>query len=472
MGFKVLLLSALFSVTAHGFIQMEDRAAVLVEGELLTPFWATEYIGADLVKAEMNQRHDIERVPFAIYDTGFEEDFVNNSLGIQVDVAKNGRRKIIGHHGTNVANIINGEGLQSVSDVVDYVQLKNVSPAVFYFSAVREIKSLSKKPMVISNSVGWSGSSLQELPRYVDDLGIVWVLASGNEYPEEMSKGESEAPVVLVGSYSPSGQQTIYSQESKNLAILAPADEYMAATDGKGQKVMFGATSGATPLVSATIANAKSIMPSLNRTQAISLIKKTAIRSLNFYYRENKTGLFNAYKFFSAVSEIKEVCQTDLECIEREIQSFKDLKTKVVREHKTAREYCSGQEKSMTNEALNELRKDFLRSPQNSQLSMLLSCIYKKAGYLANAHYYENINLIYHNPRGLQEKIRNKALLAIRHDYKNSSSLRDLELLEDNFSNVLEKIIESGEGVDPYTAKSLLKRFNETPKVLLNTSGV
>jgi hypothetical protein len=103
---------------------------------------------------------------------------------------------------------------------------------------------------------------------------------------------------------------------------------------------------------------------------------------------------------------------------------------------------------------------------------LLLSCVYKKAGYLANADYYENIGLIYHNPRGLQEKIRKKALLAIRHDYKNSSSLRDLELLEDDFSSVLEKIIESGEGMDVYTAKSLLKRFNETPKVLLSTSGM
>lgn len=469
MSIKGLLFATtLLATSAQAFIQIEDRAALQVEGMSLTPFWATEYIGADLVKEDMAKRNDVNRVPVSIFDIGFEKEYINNTLNIEADIAKNGRRKVTAHHGTNVANIINGEGLQSVSDVVDYVQLRNVSPAIYYASVVKELMSLEKRPMVISNSVGWTGASLvQDLARKVDEAGIVWVLAAGNEYPEVMDKVESEAPVVLVGSYSPFGQQTIYSQESGALAILAPADEYMASTDGKGVKGTFGATSGATPLVSATIANAKSIMPSLNRTQATILLKKTAIRSLNFYYRKNKTALLNSYKFFNAVSEIKETCGEDLGCIDREINSFQDLKNKKFHNNTTAKEYCSGASDIMTTKALNDLRRDYLQSPENKKLTDLLSCVYKKAGYDLNADYYENINLTYTNPRALQEKIRARASLALVNNYQNSSSLRDVELLDKNFSTLLLEISHSDEGIGAAWAKTFLERVENISPITL-----
>jgi hypothetical protein len=469
MNTKALILFAvLLSTSAQAFIPVEDREALQVEGMSLTPFWATEYIGADLVKEDMALRSDVKRVPFSIFDIGFEKDFINNPLNINADIAKNGSRKVTAHHGTNVANIINGEGLQSVSTIVDYVQLRNVAPAIYFSSAVKELMSLENKPMVISNSVGWSGAKLvAELAQKVDQERIVWVLAAGNEYPEAMDPIENEASVVLVGSYSPFGQQTIYSQESNKLAILAPADEYMASTDGKGVKGTFGATSGATPLVSATIANAKSIMPSLNREQAVTLIKKTAIRSLSFYYRENKTALLNSYKFFNAVSEIKETCDTDLLCIDKEINNFQDLKHKKFHKNTIAKEYCSGASSVMTTKALNNLRRDFLQSPEDKKLTDLLSCVYKKAGYDLNADYYENVNLTYTNPRALQEKIKARANQAILNDYQNSSALRDVELLDENFLNLLLEISSSDAGIGRAWAKIFLERVEQTSRVNL-----
>lgn len=468
MSIKVFVLATTFlATTAQAFIQVEDRTALQVEGMSLTPFWATEYIGADLVKEEMGQRHDVNRVPVSIFDVGFEKDHLNNPLKIEVDFAKNGRRKVKGHHGTSVANIINGDGLQSVSDVVDYVQLRNVSPAIYYASVVKELMNLETRPMVISNSVGWTGANLvKDLAKNVDQAGIVWVLAAGNEYPEAMNPVESEAPVLIVGSYSPFGQQTIYSQESSTLAILAPADEYMASIDGDGNQVTFGATSGATPLVSGTIANAKAIMPSLNRTQATILLKKTAIRSLNFYYRENKTGLLNAYKFFSAVSEIKATCGSDLECIDKEINSFTDLKNKVTHLHSVAKEYCSGSN-FMTRKALDELRKDYLKSPEDESLSTLLSCVYRKAGFSLNADYYENVYLTYYNPGALQDKIKTRASLALINNYQNSSALRDVELLDENFATLLKDIAESDSGIGANVANTLLERVGETSRVTI-----
>ena len=59
----LLLLSLLISCRVLAFVELEDRKALEVEGEKLTPFWAQEYIGADLVKEEMRQIPGLVKVP-------------------------------------------------------------------------------------------------------------------------------------------------------------------------------------------------------------------------------------------------------------------------------------------------------------------------------------------------------------------------------------------------------------------------
>lgn len=441
----------------YSFVSLEDRAILEVEGYKLSPFWATEFVGADLVKKRLRQRLDSKSVPFAIFDTGFEKEFVN-SVGIEIDSAMNGRRQVIADHGTSVANIINGKGQQSVSEVVDYVQLSRVSPAIFYSSAISKLKKLKTRPMVISNSVGWVDDSILDLAMEVDKMGVIWVLAAGNDYPEAMIDFESSAPVIKVGSYSPFGLQTIYSQESSELTILAPGDEYLASTDGRGNNALFGATSGATPVVSGMIANVKSLLPSLNRVQVEKLIKKTAIRSLNFYYRNIKTGLFNGFKFFIAAVEIKDRCGNDGDCINREVELFEDTRTIFRRDHAQAQNFCDDKENNFTEENLSELREDFLINPSNEVLPLLLSCIYKKIGLSLNAKFYENIYFIYHDPDKMMDAIALQANAAIKAGYKFSSSLRDIELFNSETFKLLEEAFENDNGIGSHQAKEILDR--------------
>lgn len=463
--FLLSILSVSIASNAFAFVEMEMRKPVEMEDGTLTPFWAQEYIGADLVKEEMKALPNLRRIPFAVYDSGFEKKHIRLSFDIPVDTAFNGNRPVKGHHGTSVANIVNGTGMKSVSEIVDYVHLKRVSPAVFYFGVVKEMQTLPVKPQVISNSMGWTSPQVLELAQQVDQMGVIWVMASGNDHPEKIVEYERIAPVIAVGSYSPRGLQTRSSQESDQLDILAPADEYQASIDGNGAETLFGGTSGATPLVSGSIANIKSLLPGLTRQQVESLMKRTAIRSLHSYYsRTNKTGLFNAYKMFHVALRLKNICGDDGACLQKEIDQRKNYA--FIPENLDTKSLMACQNKeALPKNSMENLRRNFLLNPNNTAYARLLSCAYRNEGFSINADYYENMALIYDSPGKLQEKIQKEAVKAIEQRYLESAALRDAEILNDSYKEALLKAIAEDSGIGAHRAKELLQIYENTPKV-------
>ncbi len=455
----------LTAAKAFGFVELEDRKPVLVEDGYVTPFWAQEYVGADLVKTDMRKINNLQRVPFAIYDSGFEKPYIKLSYNIDVAQSMDGIHKVKGDHGTSVANIINGPGMISTSEMVDYVQLKKVSPSLFYYTAISELKELTLKPMVISNSMGWGDQEVLEWAKEVDQLGVIWVMAAGNEYPEKIVDYERLAPAISVGSYSPRGLQTVYSQESDQLDILAPGDEYEASINGSGEKSLFGATSGATPLVSGTVANMKAILPGLTRAQVESILKKSAIRSFHsLYLKENKTGLLNAYKTIHVVQRLRGRCQKNAECLQTEISNESNYKFAEIPLNSNALGACQSKQ-HLSQEEMISLRQNFFLNPEKTQYAKLLSCAYKNEGYTINADNYANMALIYENPYRLQEKIRKQAVQAVLKEYRNSPSLRDLQILDQSFRNALLKVIAKGGGIGSFAANELLERYDKTIKV-------
>jgi hypothetical protein len=470
----VLFLSILTALKAFAFVELENRTPVDVEGGKLTPFWAQEYIGADLVKEQMREMGITTRVPVAVYDIGFEKEFINLTFDITVDRAMNMTRPIRAHHGTSVANIINGKGMMGVSENIDYVQLKRVAPAIYYLMALKEmVDSPQFKPWVISNSMGWTApQNVLEMAREVDKMGIIWVMASGNSYPDAVIEEEKNAPVISVGSYSPRGLQTIYSQESDQLDIVAPADEYEASIDAYGKDVLFGATSGATPLVSGSIANIKALIPQLTRTQIEFIMKATATKSFHsLYLKDNKTGLFNSFKMFQVVKRLKQQCGEDSACLHRQVANATNYAFAEVEMSEETQKVCVSKA-SLPQDEMRKLRKNFLLNSQNAKFSKLLSCAYRNEGYSINADYYENIALIYDNPPVLQKKIQRQALQAVLKGYPNSAALRDMQLLEPTFKVVLQKVLKSKKELEGMSAQELLERYEATPKIkLANPKG-
>ncbi|MBO9666210.1 MAG: S8/S53 family peptidase [Bdellovibrio sp.] len=448
-------------------MELEDRQPLQVEDGSLSPFWAQEYVGADLAKIELHKQHDLKPVPFAIYDGGFEKKYVTLLHDIPVDGEKDGNRPIRANHGTSVANVINGPGMMSMSELVDYVQLKRVSPSVYYWTAYKELEKLEVKPQVLSNSMGWDSEEVAEYAKKADAAGIIWVMASGNDHPNPIAEHERTAPTISVGSYSPRGLQTIYSQESDQLDILAPADEYMASMNGSGEKSTFGATSGATPMVSGTIANLKSILPSLNRGTVETILKKTALLSLHSYYsKTNKTGFLNSYKAVLVTARLKEVCGDNADCANQEAQKDATYQFAELPLNPRVAATCISPLK-LGKADMMDLRRNFLLNPEKTVYAQMLSCAYKNEHYSINADYYQNMMLIYSNPALLQKKIQKMAVQAVRKGYLNSASLRDLELLDDSFEKTLKAEISHPTGIGSFTATQYLERFKKTVRITL-----
>ncbi|WP_413557352.1 S8/S53 family peptidase [Bdellovibrio sp. HCB209] len=464
----ILLASSL----AHAFVELEARKPLDVEGSKLSPYWAQEYVGADLAKEELRQIPGLTPVPFAVYDGGFEKAYVNLIHDIPVDQEQDRGRRMRANHGTKVVNIINGPGMISVSELVDYVQLRRTSPGAFYFGAIEDISKLPVAPQIISNSMGWPGERITELTKMLDEHGLIWVLAAGNDHPTPIADYEVTPHVISVGSYSPRGLQTIYSQESKELDILAPADGYQASINGSGEADTFGATSGATPMVSGTIANMKALLPSLNRAEAETILKRTAIRSFNsLYSKVNHAKLLNSYKAVRVAMNLRAVCGQNVTCLSKEINNPKNYQFSALPLSSEAENICTNSKSVLNKEDMVALRKNALLNPAHVKFNQLLSCAHRNEGYSINADYFENLVLIYKAPRVLQNKIRQQAAEAVLKDYSESASLRDLELLDDSFKEALTKAIKADIGIGRFNAQNYLERFAKAPRAVVVTEA-
>ena len=364
----------------------ELPAPVKILGKRLTPLWAQEYIGADLIKEELATL-DTQKIDVAIFDLGFEEEHINLTEEIEVPEQLNGHRKVTAHHGTAVVNIFNGPfGITEQMNLMSLVR-------VYYESSYRSFwnKYLEQEriPKVVSNSVGWRSDEVPEVVEKAYRRGTLWFLASGNDHPQEVRKRERESKAILIGSFAPSGLTTMDTQLHESLLALAPANEELAAIDGNGETFFFGATSGATPMVAATVVNIASILPTLTREQLFKIVKKT-----NFPSAENKLGqtempgLFNGYKAFKVARRLVQLCpDKSASCVDQQLNDetiFEFEVNRVIACHEII-----FKSKSKQDELLKEMRRGaFLGSKQQAKN---LSCAYKLLGFPKNAEYFEFI---------------------------------------------------------------------------------
>lgn len=448
-----------FSAGAAAEVVLEERQSLRTEeGLLLSPFWAQEFIGADLVKSEMRSEV-FESVPFAIYDSGFEREQIRVREDVTVDGGMNGRRIVIGHHGTSVASVINGRGMMSVSEVVDYVQLRRVEPAGFYTLAFREIEKLERTPRIISNSMGWSAESVLKVAQQADAQGMIWVHASGNDHPKTVAAHEQAAPVISVGSSSPLGLQAGSSQAHGGLDVLAPSDEYLASIDGKGRPVLFGGTSGAAPLISGSIANALAVMPGLERRHIEELLRLTSSPGIHTRWTPwNRAGHFNGYLFYRVVRRLRDLCGSEMTCVEGEMRRAGLVVFPRTELSARIRRVCD-ETRILSLTEMNLLRREYLLSKRAGDFARLLECAYRAEGYDGNAEGIQNLRLVTEDPVALIERIRVLARLAVLKNWRNSPALRDLEILDERFEAALQAVIQDNTGLGSFNAKILLERY-------------
>ncbi|EPZ49906.1 peptidase, S8/S53 domain protein [Bacteriovorax sp. BAL6_X] len=426
--------------------QANEINAPLILGKKLTPFWAQEYIGADLIKDELKKIQNLKKIDVAVIDIGFEKDHINLTEDIEVPPQLNGRRRMIGDHGTSVVNIFNGP--YGITDQLNLMSLGRVNYNFLYSYYWDTYVESNRIPRIISNSVGWSDNQdIADIANEAFEKDVLWFLASGNGHPEEeTSKVERESKALLIGSFSPSGLTSSDTQNHESLLVLAPANNELATIDGRGRHSLFGATSGATPMVAASVTNVLSFLPKLKHHHVIALIKKTAFKSVeNKLGNERMPGLFNGYKFFKVAQRVAKQCPNqDKTCLDqvikdREIYQF--TKTKVISCKKFKMTATVDQD-----ETLKAMRTSAFLG--NNEQARELACAYDYIGFEKNAQYFRFITSDKLDLKAMEES----AMKAIDEEIYGISYYR----YRSHYSDKYNTYIKEHKKIGPYFKESLL----------------
>ena len=209
----------------------------------------------------------------------------------------------------------------------------------------------------------------------------IFVSAAGNAHPEpiEVGKIKHAEEMIIVGSTDPTGHASSFSQRGKEEVVRAFSDEHVQTIGvDAGVFIDFGGTSGAAPQVVAALADVLSIVHILNRDEAATLLRRTAVASSY----GDEVGTLNRYKMLRVAHRLMQRgWPTSKAALHDErVYDFSDEAQTL-----TAASFSA----ATPAEAFIQLRQAFFLDPSNSQTRTLLAAIYRQAGYEAEALFYD-----------------------------------------------------------------------------------
>ena len=364
----------------------------LMEGKL-SDYWAQELIGSDLLREELKKTPaPRKRNWISVFDSHIRK------------------------HNIMVKNLISDEGAHAVLPELGEgkVRLFKTKFPGDYTKAADIVKADS--PSFINNSMGWVGGehdrNIYEAFQSLSPPSVL-VVAASNDYPKKLDRIKNQASkdfhAVVVGSLSPRGFVSTSSQEGEEVHILAPSDDYItSAVSGRYKK--FSGTSGATPLVTGSLAGFEWLSgyhPS--GEEAKHLLEKTAIPTVHSHEQpqKNGVGMLNSYQLGMLAKRLKRKCGKSSSCFKEEIKKEENYHFNVgeglYEDVDRAFPACSleeGQREERQRASCEEkgrvfkkLRQAVLLSPEKRELWEALSCIYREGGFSVNAEGLDRIAL-------------------------------------------------------------------------------
>lgn len=371
----------------------------LLDGKL-SPFWAQEYIGADLAREAAANEGGAE-TPVGILDAGFE----NNEITGKISKGANSNLYSPHSHGTAVANLINGAAPVGVSGLARLEALGGIGRS----ELLKSLLAIRSKDVSIVNA------SLYLEDFYKDELirpllkklltKSIWVVAAGNSNLREidlpfgwepprsrMQSGNTQiSEVITAGSISPYGTLSDFSNEGENVTVLAPSDRWVLSKTNEISR--FGGTSGAAPLVTGALANVLALLPDLSLEEASELLRRTAQPTINSHQRpqRNGAGLLNAYKLVEVAKRLKNAGwpKGRKQLInDPSIYNFSELARVLLAEGKKLLQEDDCQKKR---DGLSKIRRSFLLDYNDESRKILIS-IYGRENFSANASFYKSFD--------------------------------------------------------------------------------
>ncbi len=446
----------------------------------LSDYWAQELIGADLLKEELKKLPPPKKNNFVTtLDSPLKDHYIH------------------------VNNLISDKGPHAVLPQLKreqnplYGSLIHIGDVLY----VTATSFFEKPPSFVNHSMYWHSRSrtLYHTFKSISPPSVI-VTAAGNLFPDKINKRKALASknydAVIVGSFSQTGFVSDFSQEGEEVHILAPSDNYLISKNRYGDKEQFGGTSGATPLVTGSLAGFEWISGyHPNAKESKILLERTAIPTVHSHEKpkRNGVGLLNAYKMGMVGKRIKKKCAgRPPSCFSKEIKKQENyrfpLDPKLRWELRSTFPQCSNSETKKTTSAVTcedkkrvfkKLRQEILLNPTNKNLWETLSCIYKNEKLWQNEELLQKIIM----SLGSNESVmKNLVFLAYTEYMLDPGLIRAIRGMSSDFPEVKPLLARLTEGKDSAEAEeiSLLSRMAEDPdpelrkaivKVVIQMSG-
>lgn len=429
------------TVACHPPRLVDTHGLPLLRGGTLSPLWAQEAIGVDLVREEASALKGARRASIGVADMGFYTDSLKGEVSsdLQKSLAA-GPKELVGgeatgrwpgspeppgwdhedervlnlRHGTLVANLAGSGGPfgAGVLGKLDVVGLASTGPL-----AKTTDEMVRRRPDLMNLSVGYHNPEtypvvLASLKKIADN-GTIIVAASGNDHPSPMNDVDQKLAGIVVGSLGPEGVVSGFSQEGEKLTILAPSDDWLLSMGKGGEVTKFGGTSGAAPLVTGALANAISFLPGLGLADARKLLEKTAIpnRHSKESPRRNGAGALNAYLLFRVAQRLAAAWPTNREKLAD--PSTYDFTSEAERLREEAVTALASGDCDKQQEGFAKLRRAFFLAPGDRALATLVASWYGKQKLDGNAAYFtglgasdETLARLFAKETGAPEKFR------------------------------------------------------------------
>ena len=397
------------SVKACGLIPAQQQ---LMDGTL-SDYWAQELTGSDLLREELKKTDppNIENW-IAVFDGNVD----NHNIHVSNLISDEGDHAVLPELAAGKNPLIN-VNMMAFEPKSEYE--KNYKSTLFLYETNHPGDYLfgfkKRAPHYINNSMSWLDSEdIYEVFEKLSSAKIsppVVVVAAGNDFPDGLDDMKEQASrnfdVILVGSFSPKGFVSWFSQSGREVSVLAPSDEWITSASKNGEYQKFGGTSGAAPLVTGSLAGFEWLSGYHPTAQeAKILLEKTALPTLHSHEkpRTNGTGLLNSYKLGEVAKRLKKKCGgKSVACFKKEIRKDENYQFSedkgLKKELSKVFPSCGfGKEEVLSKvsnceekkEMFNRLRRSVLLNPK-PELLRGLSCIYKEAGFSRNAKALESL---------------------------------------------------------------------------------
>ena len=380
----------------------------------LTDYWAQEMVGADLLREEIEKAPPLPEDKFlvAVFDTTSDD----HNIHVQNLISHEGEQAVLPELNASQMQFfhtnIPSTYMSVVENLTQDLNTKQNTQQSSMDSSVQVVTEtlLSKQrlPSFINNSMDWNfGTQTRSIYEAMSRVHppAVLIQSSGNNYSQSLGAGtvkdqfSKDFDSILVGSLSPRGLVSDFSEEGEEVHILAPSDNWITSVDGDGQYKKFRGTSGAAPLVTGSLAGFEWLSgyhPTAR--EAKLLLEQTAIPTIHSVFenpQRNGVGMLNAYKLGRVAKRLKEKCHTDLDCFQREIKNKANYKFSIDAEDilesvNSSFPKCSDQDETQVScedkkSAFKKLRQAILLDLENVDLLEKMHCIYTQEGFLENA---------------------------------------------------------------------------------------